>query len=70
LVINEEKIGWVVPPGNIGRFAIAVMEARADPMRLAAMSDRARRAVETKYSYDRVIATYFDLFHSLEKSDA
>lgn len=70
LVINEEKIGWVVPPGDIGRFATAVMEARADPMRLAAMGDRARRTVETKYSYERAITTYLDLFQSLEKPDA
>ncbi|MBE3145222.1 MAG: glycosyltransferase family 4 protein [Planctomycetes bacterium] len=69
LVIKEEKIGWVVPPGDIDRFAAAVLEARDDPVRLAAMGGRARRAVEIKYSYECAIAAYSDLFHSLEKPD-
>ena len=69
LVIKEEKIGWVVSPGDINQFAAAALEARADPVRLAAMSGRARRAVEMKYSYECVIAAYSDLFRSLEKPD-
>jgi glycosyltransferase involved in cell wall biosynthesis len=69
LVVKEEKIGWVVPPGGTDRFAAAIQEARADPARLSAMSDRARRAVEKKYSYERVIAAYSDLFQGLIKQD-
>ena len=69
LVIKEEHIGWVVPPGDIDKLLEAIKEARSDPARLAEMGCRARLATETKYSYEKVIATYVDLFHSLERSD-
>jgi glycosyltransferase involved in cell wall biosynthesis len=69
LVVKEEHIGWVVPPGDIDKLLDAIKEARSDPARLAEMGGRARLAAETKYSYEKVIATYVDLFHSLERSD-
>lgn len=65
LVIKEEQIGWVVPPGDIDRFVAAILEARAESMLLAAMSIRARRAVEMKYSYERVIAAYYELLKKI-----
>ncbi|MBU4269149.1 MAG: glycosyltransferase family 4 protein [Acidobacteria bacterium] len=70
LVIKEEQIGWVVPPGDINRFNAAIQEARADSVQLAAKGIRARRAVEMKYSYECVIAAYHELFKNLGKLGA
>lgn len=68
LVVREEQIGWVVPPGDVERLVAVIEEARLDSVRLAEMGRRARRAAETKYSYERVIAAYFDLFRGLGSS--
>lgn len=69
MMIREEQIGWLVPPGAPGRFTAAVLEARADPARLTEMGSRARRAAKIKYSYERVIAAYCDLFRGLKRLD-
>ena len=66
LVVKEEHIGWVVPPGDVDRFAAAVLEARSDPVRLTEMGIRARRAAETKYSYEIIIQAYVNLIVGLE----
>lgn len=66
LVIKEEKIGWVVPPGDVDRFVAAIREARADPARLAEMGRRARLAVESKYSCEKAVNAYCELIAGLE----
>lgn len=69
LVVKEEQIGWVVPPGDIDKLLAAIKESRADPARLSEMGQRARIAAETKYSYEHVIAAYLDLFLGLERAN-
>jgi len=66
LVIGEEDVGWVVPPGRPERIVEAILDARANPERLAAMGARARVAAETKYSLDRVLRAYRALIDSLD----
>jgi len=66
-VIREEKIGWITPPRDIGALVNVILEAEADPERLKAMGTHARQLVEKKYSRDRIINLYKDLFYDVSK---
>jgi glycosyltransferase involved in cell wall biosynthesis len=65
LVVQEERIGWVVPPGNATRLVETILEAKANPRLIADMGRRARALVETKYSVERVIDQYTQLLDSV-----
>jgi glycosyltransferase involved in cell wall biosynthesis len=64
-VISEEDIGWTVEPGDVDRLCSVICEARNSPELLAAMGKRARKAVETKYSFESISQAYLDLVRSL-----
>jgi colanic acid biosynthesis glycosyl transferase WcaI len=64
-VVQEEKIGWVVPPGQPEQLVQKILEARANPDCLAEMGLRARAAAENKYSFNRIMQAYDALFDSL-----
>ena len=64
-VVEEENIGWVVPPGNTNAIVEAITEAKSDPVRLKEMGERARKAAVNKYSFSEVIKKYHELFDSL-----
>ena len=66
-VVREERVGWVVPPHDPSCLAAAIEAARTDPVTLAAMGQRARLAVESKYSEERVLADYHRLFAELSE---
>jgi len=61
LVVREEQIGWVAPPGQPDKIAAAILEARAHPDRLAEMGACARRAAEARYTLDQAIRAYLAL---------
>ena len=65
LVVEEEKIGWVVPPGDIDALIAAIRDAKSDPSRLEEMGLHARKVAEEKYSFDRIIAHYQEIFRVL-----
>jgi glycosyltransferase involved in cell wall biosynthesis len=65
MVVNEEAIGWVVPPDQPDKIVAAILEARSDGERLADMGRRARQAAEKKYSREQVIGAYENLIGSL-----
>jgi glycosyltransferase involved in cell wall biosynthesis len=65
LVVREERVGWIVEPGDVTGFVSAVLEARADRARLAAMGVRGRAAAAGRYSYEAVMRGYRDLFTSV-----
>ena len=67
-VVREERIGWIVPPHDPSRLAAAIEAARSDPVALAAMGQRVRLAVESKYSEQRVLADYHRLFAELSEA--
>jgi colanic acid biosynthesis glycosyl transferase WcaI len=50
MVVREENIGWVVPPGDLAAFIAAIHDARSDAARLESMGRRARAAAERKYT--------------------
>ncbi len=61
LVVEEEVVGWVVPPTDPGAIARAVVEASNRPALLESMGRRARAAAERHYSFDVVAARYAEL---------
>lgn len=65
-VVTEERIGWIVPPGDSKRLVAVIKEASLDPSRSADMGWRARSTVETKYSYEKAINAYYELIADLE----
>lgn len=65
LVVREEDIGWVIYPGDIGGLRMAILEAKANPDVLVQMGQRARRAAEAKYSFERVKKAYTEMVASI-----
>lgn len=62
LVIEEEHIGWVVPPNNEKMLEEVILYAQANPSELKAMGVRARIAAESKYTLAKIIDLYQALF--------
>ena len=65
LVVKEEDIGWVVPPGRPDLIASVLREAKTNPDRLRSMGERARKAAETKYTRRQVLEIYKSLIESM-----
>ena len=68
LVVREERIGWVVPPGDAKALAEAVTAAWKNPLALAAMGRRARSAAERLYSLNQVLDAYERLIRGAPQS--
>jgi glycosyltransferase involved in cell wall biosynthesis len=64
-VVAEEKIGVVVPPGNVDQLVATIQRMRADPVALDEMGARARAAVMAKYTLPHAISAYVRLIGSL-----
>jgi colanic acid biosynthesis glycosyl transferase WcaI len=58
LVIEEQRMGWVVPAADGAALASAVRDAMSDPERLAKMGRNGRAAAESLYNHDAVIQEY------------
>jgi glycosyltransferase involved in cell wall biosynthesis len=65
-VVEEEKVGWVVPPGETERIVDVILEAHSNLEGLAEMGRLARSVAEHKYSFDQVIEAYGALMGSLD----
>jgi glycosyltransferase involved in cell wall biosynthesis len=65
LAIRDEDVGWVVEPGNMAALKAAIFDAQGDLDRLNQMGLRARRAAETKYTFEQANASYISLVSSL-----
>ncbi|WP_146180094.1 glycosyltransferase family 4 protein [Opitutus sp. ER46] len=57
-LIVDERVGWIVAPGDHGAFRKAVLAAKADRPSLIEMGRRARSAAEGKYSFETIIRRY------------
>ncbi len=65
-VVQEEAIGWVVPPGYPEQMIAAINEAcRLDAEALREMGKRARRAVEEKYTLTKAVDAYEEVLNQL-----
>ena len=65
MVIEEEKIGWVVPPNDFERLLAVIEFAQAHPEICAAMGARASSAVKKKYTLNHALVRYSQLFEKL-----
>ena len=64
MVICEEQVGWIVPPFEGKLLLAAIEEAQSQPSLLAEMGERARVAAEKKYSLQKAVADYLQIFGS------
>ncbi|HYM23134.1 MAG TPA: glycosyltransferase family 4 protein [Vicinamibacterales bacterium] len=58
IVIQEERIGWVIAPGDPAGIVAAIRSARADRARLREMSVRAAMGAQEKYTLADATAAY------------
>jgi glycosyltransferase involved in cell wall biosynthesis len=61
-VIDEEQVGWIVPPGKQELLLKTILEAQSCPQQLASMGSRARLAAEKKYSLAKAVEDYLAVF--------
>jgi glycosyltransferase involved in cell wall biosynthesis len=64
LVVNEERIGWLIPPGRPDMLVETLQRAKLDSEGLREMGRRARAAAEREYGLDKVLASYRTLLGS------
>jgi len=64
LVVEEERIGWVVPSGEPARLVDAILDAISDKGRLGRMGESARKSVENKYTADHALVQYLSLIQN------
>lgn len=67
LTVQEERIGWVVPPGNGDLIAEVIKSARSKPQLIAEMSTRSRMTAERRFSREKVIHEYQHLVRDILK---
>jgi colanic acid biosynthesis glycosyl transferase WcaI len=58
-VVQEEKIGWVIPPGSAEGIAATIRQAKENERDRIAMGAQARLAATERYSYGGVISAYY-----------
>ena len=61
LVIREENVGLVIPPENVPAFEQAILRLADQPALGKAMGERARRAAETTYQFETILAAYCEV---------
>ena len=59
-VIDEERIGWHVPPGEPDQLLDAILNIYETRNSLAEMGERSRAAAVTKYSMEFAVAAYHE----------
>jgi len=64
-VVREEEIGWVVGPGDSVGLAEAILRARQNPGVLRAMGRRAVEAAGSKYTREKALGAYREVFREL-----
>jgi colanic acid biosynthesis glycosyl transferase WcaI len=68
LVIQEERVGWLVRPASPERSAQAILEAFSSPTLLSEMSKRARALVLKSYTQMQIMGKFEDLLESVASS--
>ena len=57
-LVEEGVTGWLVPPGDVGAMAQALVRLANDPAQAAAMGHAARAAVEARFSLEAMVMAY------------
>ena len=60
IVIDEDRVGWHVPPGDIDEFNAAIEQISANREELAKMGERARASALEKYSVEVASRKYIE----------
>ena len=63
-LIDHGRTGLLVPPTDPERLAATLRSLIDDPARAASIGDAARAEVHQRYSFDRMIASFEDLYES------
>ncbi|MBI1295530.1 glycosyltransferase [bacterium] len=58
IIIEEESVGWVVPPKNPEKLVSVIVEAKKHPYICTEMAIRARKTVESKYTLEQVLSVF------------
>lgn len=66
LMVEEEGVGWVVPPDAPDQVAETILRARQNPKLLKEMGLRARKCAEKKYSFAAIMSSYCELITGLD----
>lgn len=61
LVIGEENVGLVIPPGDVAAFQRAILDLAAQPSRREEMGRRARQAAESTYQFHKILDAYCEV---------
>ncbi|HRZ11746.1 MAG TPA: glycosyltransferase family 4 protein [Kiritimatiellia bacterium] len=61
-VVEHGRTGWLVPPGDPGRLAEALLEWLADPARAEAMGAAGREKIVSSFSMEAMIQRYAEVF--------
>lgn len=65
LLVQEENIGWVVPPVDAIHLVQAIIDARSDAVKLSQMSIRAHAAAKNNFSREKILDQYRGLIREL-----
>ena len=61
-LVEDGRTGILVPPGNADALAAALRRLAADPLLAARLGAAAADAVRQRYSFDRMVAAFEDLY--------
>jgi glycosyltransferase involved in cell wall biosynthesis len=64
-IVDHDRTGLLVPPGDVAALADAIAALAADPARLARLGRAGRAHVEERFSWDAVIGKLVDLYSRL-----
>jgi glycosyltransferase involved in cell wall biosynthesis len=64
LVIEEDEVGWVVPPNQPEKLLKAILEAQNNSVRLNEMGQKARKSALEKYSLEKAVENYAKVFNN------
>jgi glycosyltransferase involved in cell wall biosynthesis len=64
-VVNDERIGWTVAPGDVDALVAAILHARQDLRLCSEMAARARNVALSRYSRTAVLDQWRMLFREL-----
>ena len=64
-LVTAGRTGWLVPAGDAGAIARALVDAAMDPARAAALGRAARAEVERRFSLSGMVDAYGALYHRL-----
>lgn len=65
MVVNEEKIGWVIPPEQPAKLAEVILNLQTQTGCIAQMGIKARAVAEEKYVPHKIINSYIKLIERL-----